>query len=460
MKISISVPKPCHENWNAMTPAVDPTNGIGGRHCDSCQHTVMDLTRVSDAQLIDLFRKDAMPKCARFSQGQLDRVIALETDRAPRLLPTAALGAALAFSSPDASAQNCTPTVGKMIARPVERVEVKTAGELVATPVDSTDQIIEKVQMGNVSIPIVKGTMDARHAAPINVDPSAVDSAMGIRTGQAIIRGGRAEVTYPIEGMKGPGPLIKEQLEALPIITGGVPGIFWDAGIRSAVEPLTVTGRVLDENGDPAPFISVRVGTEVGVVSDAEGRFVLSLSDSLYDAGMPLRIHSIGYASTEVPLGGKRTVAVAPTAPMYVAGKHALTGRVLLEGKPAVGCMVQVVGMDEVVTVDERGFFGFDLTGDANEWTLKAISPTGRYFGSTVVPASALPCCVPIALEPSEEPVIVRPTTIDVGDVVLQPREAIMMGLWIESTPVKQSLARRAGAPFRWIGRQVGRPFQ
>ena len=81
MKISISVPKPCHENWNAMTPAADPTTGIDGRHCDSCQHTVMDLTRVSDTQLIDLFRKDAMPKCARLSQGQLDRVITLEADR-------------------------------------------------------------------------------------------------------------------------------------------------------------------------------------------------------------------------------------------------------------------------------------------------------------------------------------------------------------------------------------------
>lgn len=445
MKISISVPKPCHENWNAMTPALDPTNGIGGRHCDSCQHTVMDLTRVSDAQLIDLFRKDAMPKCARFSQGQLDRVIALE-ERSPRLLPAAAVGAALALASPDAAAQNCTPTLGKMaISRPVQVDEPRTVGEMVISrPVE----------------PVIKGEMDVRDIPPAQLDTAATDSTLGIRTGQTIVRGGRAEVTYPIEGMKGPGPLIKEQLEALPIITGGVPGTFGDAGIRSAVEPLTVTGRVLDENGDPAPFISVRVGTEVGVVSDAEGRFVLSLSDSLYDAGMPLRIHSIGYASTEVPLGGKRTVAVAPTAPMYVAGKHALTGRVLLEGKPAVGCMVQVVGMDEVITVDDRGFFGFDLTGDASEWTLKAIMPDGHHVGSTVVPARALPCCVPIALEVNVEPVTVRLTAIDVGDIVLEPREAIMMGLWIETTPAKQSLVRRAGAPFRWVGRQVSRPFR
>lgn len=445
MKISISVPKPCHENWGAMSPATDPATGIGGRHCDSCQHTVMDLTRVSDAQLIDLFRKDAMPTCARFSQGQLDRVIALETDRAPRLLPTAALSAALALSAPEASAQNCTRTVGKMIARPLEQVDEQTLGEVaISRPVE----------------PVVKGEMDVRDVPPTGSDTTAADIAIGIRTGQAIVRSGRAQVTYYIDGVKGPGPVVKEQLEALPIITGGMPGTFGDVGIRSVVEPLTVTGRVLDENGEPVPFVSVRVGTEVGAVSDAEGRFVLSLSDSLYDAGMPLRIHSVGYASTEIPLGEAHTVAAVPRPPMYAEGKHALTGRVQLDGKPVAGCVVQVVGTDEIITVDEGGFFGFDLTGDASEWTLKAITPDGHYFGSTVVPATALPCCVPIALEVNEEPVIVRPTTIDVGDIVLAPREAMMMGMWIETTPAKQSLARRAGAPFRWVGRQLARPFR
>ncbi len=464
MKISISVPKPCHENWNAMTPAADPTTGIAGRHCDSCQHTVMDLTRVSDAQLIDLFRKDAMPKCARFSQGQLDRVIALEADRSPRLLPVAAVGLAMAFAAPDAEAQNCTPRLGKMaISRPVQVDEPRIVGEMVATPEDSTDRIIEKVQMGNVSIPIdpvIKGDIDVRFVPPAQVDTSVMDSAVGIQTGQMIVRGGRAEVNYYIDGVKGPGPLIKEQLEALPIITGGIPGTFGDVGVPSAAEPMKVTGRVLDENSEPVPFVSVRVGMEAGVVSDADGRFVLSLSDSLYDAGMPLRIHSIGYASTEVPLGGGHAVPVVPQVPMYVEGKYALTGRVLLDGKPVFGCVVQVVGTDEIITVDDRGFFGFNLTGDASEWTVKAISPDGHLLGSTVVQASALPCCVPVALEVNEEPAIVRPTTIDLGDIVLEPRGEIMMGMWIETTPAKQSLARRAGAPFRWVGRQVSRPFR
>lgn len=447
MKISISVPKPCHENWNAMTPTADPTSGIGGRHCDSCQHTVMDLTRVSDAQLIDLFRKDAMPKCARFSQGQLDRVIALEADRSPRLLPAAAVGLAMAFAAPDAAAQNCTPTLGKMaISRPVQVDEPRTVGEMVISrPVE----------------PVVKGEMDVRDIRPAQVDTAAMDSAMGIRTGQTLIRGGRPEVTYYIDGVKGPGPISQEQLEALPIITGGIPGTFGDAGVAVATEPLKVTGRVLDENGEPVPFASIRLGnTTVGAISDIDGHFLLSIPDSLYGAGLPLRIHSVGYDPVEVPLDGEQPMVMVPQAPLYVEGKHVLTGRALLDGKPVAGCVVQVVGTDEIITVDERGFFGFDLTGDTREWTLKAVSPSGHHFGSTVVPSRALPCCVPIALEVNEEPVTLAPTPIDLGDVVLPTREIFLMGDFSAVPITPPSLGERVAQPFRWMGRQLARPFR
>ena len=168
VKITISVPKPCHEDWNTMTDSPDVRTGIGGRHCDKCEHTVMDLTRVSDAQLIDLFRKDAMPKCARFTQGQLDRVIALE-ERAPRLLPAAAVGVALAFASPDAEAQTCAPTVGKMmISQPAPVAHAFETGEVNVAAIDTTDQILQRIQMGQPSIPIT-------HPEPIITGDTVAD---------------------------------------------------------------------------------------------------------------------------------------------------------------------------------------------------------------------------------------------------------------------------------------------
>src|SRR5882672_7401434 len=92
MKISITIPKPCHENWEAMTPAAK------GRHCAQCDHTVADLTRASDAELIALFTSDAKPKCARFDPRQLDRVMSPEETQRSSAIPVAAFTSLLAVA--------------------------------------------------------------------------------------------------------------------------------------------------------------------------------------------------------------------------------------------------------------------------------------------------------------------------------------------------------------------------
>lgn len=439
MKIILSVPTPCHEDWSAMTPEQDAATGISGRHCASCAHTVMDLTRVSDAQLIELFRKDAMPTCARFSQGQLDRVIALE-EQTTRLLPAAAVGAALALATPDASAQNCMPTVGKMIARPTEVVEVKTVGELVAQPVDTTDEILQRVELGNVSIrvaPVVKGEMQVRET--------------------------REEAVYYIDGVKvpsGAGPgLPISAIEDLPIITGGIPGTFGDQVATAMPAAIRVQGRVLDEQGQPAPFASLRVGnTALTSTTDAEGRFAFWLPDSLYRPDELLRVHAMGYASQEVLLWNATPAASTLDVPTYTPGRHALTGRVVHDGVPVAGCLLEVVGTDLRIRTDDKGFFGFDVPNGGHEWTVRAVALDGS-SGSTTFPASALPCCIPVALQAQEPDAHVRPTAIDLGDIALLPREAIIMGMWI-GPPVKRSLGSRFAQPFRWLGRTVARPFE
>ena len=50
-KISISLPKPCDENWDTMTPADK------GRHCAQCCKTVVDFTLLSDGEILDIFKK-------------------------------------------------------------------------------------------------------------------------------------------------------------------------------------------------------------------------------------------------------------------------------------------------------------------------------------------------------------------------------------------------------------------
>lgn len=65
-QMQIHLPKPCHENWDAMTLEQK------GRFCQSCQKTVYDFTAASDRQLIAHLQIDP-GTCGRFLVSQLDR---------------------------------------------------------------------------------------------------------------------------------------------------------------------------------------------------------------------------------------------------------------------------------------------------------------------------------------------------------------------------------------------------
>ncbi len=82
-KFQLSIPEPCHENWNQMTP-VDQ-----GRFCASCQKEVIDFSLMSDREIAQFFKKpiQGLSKggslCGRFMQDQLHRDIALPRKRIP-----------------------------------------------------------------------------------------------------------------------------------------------------------------------------------------------------------------------------------------------------------------------------------------------------------------------------------------------------------------------------------------
>ena len=64
--LSISIPEPCHEKWSAMTP------NEKGRHCASCQKTVIDFTKLSQTQIIQTVQGNEGSICGRFYANQLN----------------------------------------------------------------------------------------------------------------------------------------------------------------------------------------------------------------------------------------------------------------------------------------------------------------------------------------------------------------------------------------------------
>jgi hypothetical protein len=67
--LKISIPTPCHEDWDAMIP------NSQGRHCNSCVKTVIDFTNMSDEEVKHFFINKKEEKiCGRFKNEQLHRI--------------------------------------------------------------------------------------------------------------------------------------------------------------------------------------------------------------------------------------------------------------------------------------------------------------------------------------------------------------------------------------------------
>jgi hypothetical protein len=67
MKPSVSIRKPCTEDWNKMTTAEQ------GRNCAVCCKTVVDFTGKTDGQIVDYLKANSAQRvCGRFKNGQVN----------------------------------------------------------------------------------------------------------------------------------------------------------------------------------------------------------------------------------------------------------------------------------------------------------------------------------------------------------------------------------------------------
>jgi hypothetical protein len=67
IRMKLTIPKPCHENWNAMSPDEK------GRFCSACSKTVRDFTAAADEEIAETFSGTAELVCGRFNTSQLNR---------------------------------------------------------------------------------------------------------------------------------------------------------------------------------------------------------------------------------------------------------------------------------------------------------------------------------------------------------------------------------------------------
>nr|WP_067057969.1 carboxypeptidase-like regulatory domain-containing protein [Mucilaginibacter sp. L294] len=61
---NISIPQPCHQNWNQMTPVEQ------GRHCTQCSKKVTDFASMTNTEIVNYFAHNGHV-CGRFGETQL-----------------------------------------------------------------------------------------------------------------------------------------------------------------------------------------------------------------------------------------------------------------------------------------------------------------------------------------------------------------------------------------------------
>lgn len=102
--IQLSIPEPCHESWQSMTP---DTNG---RFCKSCQKTVIDFSIMSDQEIVKVMNNAGDDVCGYFHPDQLDRNINGNKPNRP-WASVAAMITALTLTAPAAKAASTASTI-------------------------------------------------------------------------------------------------------------------------------------------------------------------------------------------------------------------------------------------------------------------------------------------------------------------------------------------------------------
>ena len=155
-KLNITIPEPCHEDWNTMARTKK------GKFCSSCTKEVFDFTHYSDEQLIKRFSKEG-DLCGRFTTNQLNRNLVLQRKKKHNYLSYAFTGllSLLLLNSSSSKAQE-KPTTNqtdkKFTSIPLQNTRATDSITATGTVLDETNMPLPGTTV------LIKGTTNGTTA--------------------------------------------------------------------------------------------------------------------------------------------------------------------------------------------------------------------------------------------------------------------------------------------------------
>ena len=261
-KLQLSIPTPCHENWDAMTPVENarPDDPVGrGKFCGSCQKQVVDFSNMSDRQVAAFFKKPSTGSvCGRFMSDQLERDIEIPRKRIPWLKYFFQFAIPAFLVSIKVSAEK---TQGK--------IKVKT---------ETKDTLRRPLYEQLMKVGMIVQPISINHTEKIIVD---------------------TPVAKQIVPLKGDIKVVGDTIITQPVCTGDIMG---EIAIPVQSKKNKIEGIVVDEKGEPVPFASIESGKPgEGIMADENGCFVIK--KSWLNNGSSLFFSSTGFESKKILFG-------------------------------------------------------------------------------------------------------------------------------------------------------------
>ncbi|MEM6395260.1 MAG: carboxypeptidase-like regulatory domain-containing protein [Bacteroidota bacterium] len=425
--LRISIPEPCHEDWNQMTPQEN-----GSRHCQSCARNIVDFTYMSDREIHRYIRNHNGRICGRWRKDQLERPIFDHQPKSSSLPRLAATAAGMLLSS-GLGAHN---TLGESL--PIEEKTEETIDLPVFEKVDYEEPLVEINDCGpdhNIGLRVIRqlprkpfsqvksNTLNAierlqvkeiilkgRVADRSTNDPliaatcAVYNSETGeLETGNITNIDGnfyfhkvspniRMEVTYTgydpvsvdlskhqiVNGVMDVGTIYMEQQASIMMM--GVIAPNWKENTDNSIN---LRGQITDEATDePLVAASIQIqGTPKGTVTDLDGRYELEVEN-----GQTLIVSYTGYQS-------KKIIVQRDTREIDLALKSGVfLNEFEVRGQSITEREVQVMGL--IVAYSEEELKVKEETPTSDAFYLSEITlfpnpnPMNDYIGLEINPAT------------------------------------------------------------------------
>lgn len=305
-QFQLTIPEPCHESWQQMTPTQQ------GRFCNACAKEVIDFSVMSDHEVLNYFNNLTHEKvCGRAMPSQLERTFAANKEPVKkRYWYWNYITMFFLLFSKNSAAHK--PHGGISLSKFNLNTLNDFSHDLITQQLSKQKIWVSKIIRGKITDENGRGIA----AATISVKGTArniqsdSNGVYSIKVNPAtevleISAGGYSKAIFVLSGLTNYDFSLSASAGDIIIFAGKMIKKPVPPKKQERYAPVTITGNVINKNGDAIPFASVKVfNSQTGIIADSSGGFTITVND----INNKVEISAIGYKAKIIEASSKETI--------------------------------------------------------------------------------------------------------------------------------------------------------